>query len=567
MLEQNLNFKNKYCIMKRILYILTAVSFLVFGCDPMEDIYNDLDSQANPIVGTDEITLTSDDYAGLVEQGDEEDPDFYETYEAFMDLDDAKTILPGFLSDKYPLWGEGSSVTVNFNLYEGNPEDVSAYVNAEMYEMVSDDYPNPIANAFYPTEDPDETIPDVLDAVVMAPEEGQITMVQYKQFTEEPVEGIAPVVEYDFTSGGFDGWTPVEVSGSDEVWVAQPSGNLYVQGNGYFGGAVANEEWLVSPSIDLTGESNLVFQIEQEIDYLSVTDQIDIMISTDYTGDVTTATWTALSFDKTAFGNMTVSEDFDFSAYDGQQINIAFKYVSSDTDAGRWRIASASIKAPGIEGPTLTKVDYYKFDGSSWSKEDDVYYLTSADYDSMGEASGQPGQYNNFSGSTLPGNYLPIFLNNKFPYAQEEDQIFVMYRYYEGGGVTNTKGNLYTFMNGEWVEKISSLQFTFEDGEWVPDNTIRYTLTNSDYEYIASALADNPDFDGLLGTLTSYHDYDYNWTEDQIIYSLGVLADNIDPNAEVGQKYLFTYLVYDNGLNELSSHIIKNEDGSWSKIE
>ena len=548
--------------MKKIIFLLAIVGITFTGCDPLEDINNEIDAQDNPVVGVDEFTMTTDDYTALVDQADDEDPDFYETFEAFSDVDDAKLMLPDFLSDRYPYWGNGSSVTVNFNLYDGNPEDVSAYVNADNYELVQDDYPTAASNAFFPSEEPGDFLENILVAQIASPIEGQVVLVEYDQYIEEPVIGFAPFIEYDF-SGSFEGWSVVEEFGGDDAWTSQDD---YIQGNGFFGGQVANIEWLVSPSIDLTGESDLRFQITHALKYASDASLLKILVSTDYAGDTSAAEWEEINLvTPPGVDTLDPSEDFDFSAYDGETINIAFKYESTDTDAGRWRISSMVLKTIGITGATVTKSDYYKFDGASWSLVDDVYYLTSQDYDSMGTSSGQPGQYNNFSGSTAPSNYLPQFLSIKYPFAQEEDAIFITYKYYGGSSVgTVIKGNLYTFANGSWSPSISTLQFGFENGIWVPDNTIRYTLSNSDYEYIGNTLVSDPEFTDIVPTLIDYHDYDYNWTASQVTYSLGVFLEYLVPSAEDGQKYAITYLLYDNGLNELTETLIK-QNGEWIK--
>nr|WP_321227330.1 choice-of-anchor J domain-containing protein [uncultured Psychroserpens sp.] len=547
--------------MKKIVYLIAIIlGTTIVGCNPLEDINNEIDAQDNPVEGVDEFTMTTEDYTAIVEQGDDEDPDYYETFEAFSDVDDAKLMLPGYLSDKYPYWGNGSSVTVNFNLYDGNPEDVSAYVNADDYELVASDYPTGASNAFFPNEDPTDFLEDVLTTQIATPTEGQIVLVEYDQYTEEPVVGFAPLIAYDF-AGSFEGWSVVEESGISDVWTSLDD---YIQGNGFFSGQVPNVEWLVSPSIDLSEETDLRFQIAHAIKYATDASLLKILVSTDYTGDTDAANWDEINLATTAgVDTLDPSEDYDFSAYGGETINIAFKYESTDDDAGRWRIASTTIKTVGITGPSTTNTNYYKFDGSSWNLVDDVYYLTSADYDSMGTGSGQPGQYNNFSGSTSASNYLPQFLSIKYPFAQEEDEIFITYKYYGGSAVgTVIKGNLYTFTNGSWSPNVSSLQFGYENGVWVPDNTIRYTLTNPDYEYIGNTLASDPEYADLVGTLIDYHDYDYNWTSTQVTYSLTVFLDYLDPSAVEGQKYKVTYLLYDNGLNELTENFIK-EGGEW----
>ena len=80
--------------MKRIIYLLAIVGTIFMGCNPIEDIYNDIDAQDNPVVGDDEFTMTSDDYDDL-------DLDF----DSFNSVDEAKTLLPPMLEDRYLFWG------------------------------------------------------------------------------------------------------------------------------------------------------------------------------------------------------------------------------------------------------------------------------------------------------------------------------------------------------------------------------------------------------------------------------------------------------------------------------
>ena len=46
--------------MKRIIFLLAIIGTIFMGCNPIEDIYNDLDAIESPIAGSDEYTLTSD---------------------------------------------------------------------------------------------------------------------------------------------------------------------------------------------------------------------------------------------------------------------------------------------------------------------------------------------------------------------------------------------------------------------------------------------------------------------------------------------------------------------------
>ena len=472
--------------MKRIIYCLAILGFTLVGCNPMEDIYDGLDSSAEPIVGSEFYTLTSDDYTDDVNDGG-----LGLDFPNFSSEEDAKTMLPPFLANKYPFWGEGSSVTVGYNLYIGNAEGVSDFTRSDIYQLTNSDYASAGSDAFgfYPNTDATSKIPEVLAAQITSPTEGQIVLAKYKQYFENPIVGLADIVNYNF-AGSFEGWSIVEESGSDNVWTSLSG---YVQGNGYFGGQFANAEWLVSPSIDLSSESDLKFQITQELDFAGDTSLVKILVSTDYTNDVLAANWDEITLGTPATGDMASSEDYDFSAYDGQTINVAFRYESTDSDASRWRIASLAIKTLGATGETNSKGEFFMYSGGNWEALDGVYYLSSADFDSMGESSGQPGQYDNFSSSISPNNYLPTFMSLTFPYGQEEEELFIIYDYYSSSSGAQRRGNLYTVVDGEWKGHESTisttLQFGFENGIWVPDNTIRYTMNDSDYAAIVSALA------------------------------------------------------------------------------
>lgn len=538
--------------MKKLIYLIVGLGLFLTACNPMDDIYTEIDAQANPVVGNATYTLTDDDYAelGLTTDG-------------FTSFDEAKTLLPDFLTNMYPTWGKGSSVLINLKV----PADgVSDYTTASTYQLANTDYPGYSDNgfAFYPSDNIGDLLPTILDANVSSPVEGQKVLVKYKKYTSDPVVGISNFFNADFNNDSLEGFAVVNIVGPAQEWVSTPSYGAKM--SGYSGGAVPNEDWLVSPEIDLTNQTNISFTINQAINYASgQLDLLQVLVSTDYTNDVSTATWDVINLTNTPPGtNWTYvqSDDYDFSAYEGQKIHIAFKYVSTDTVAATWEIMSATIKTPGVTGDMTTEEVYYNYNGSEWVPDTKAYPLQTEDYDSMGEASGQPGKYNNFDSSMDPDTYIATFLNLKYPYANNDDQLIVTYKYYSGS--TGTRGNLYTVINGVWTPYQNTLQFGHDGSTWVPDNTIKYTLVGDDYVYIADQLTGNADFDNVsLTNLAKYGDFDYNWSQDQILYALGVLADKIDPSAAEGQKYLFTYLLYDNGLNEKSMHIIK-ENGVWT---
>jgi hypothetical protein len=559
--------------MKKIIYVLAFIGLVFTGCDPVEDINNDLANQGNPVVGVDEFTLSSDDYEALVDQGDDEDPDFYEAFEAFSDVDDARVILPPFLSDRYPFWGDGSSVTVNFNLFDGNPESAGELAVAQTYQLTNADYAATGSDAFgfYPDINPTNEIPAVLAAQIAGPVDGQIVLATYRQYFENPIVGLANVYQAVFPVD-VDNFDLISVSGPDELgWTV---GAANVQGSAFDGSANALEEWLISPEIDLSGESDLLFQITQEIDFLGDDTLIDILISTDYNGggtvaDVVAANWDAIDFDKTAYGDLASLENVDFSDYDGQQVYVGLKYSSTDNDSPRWRVQDFAVQKVGIAGATDAKGEYFIYDGGSWEALEDIYYLSNSDYDSMGESSGQPGAFNNFSGSVATSDYVPQFLSMQYPFAQEDDEIFIIYRYFGGGDVgTITKGNLYTLINGTWVEETSSLQFGLKDGIWVPDNTIRYTFAGSDYVLVATTLLTTEGFESAAENLDNFGNFNRtgsgtSWSDDMMETAMDIILDNLTPSAEGGQKYIVTADTFGGNGSEDFSMIKDLETGEW----
>ena len=409
-------------------------------------------------------------------------------------------------------------------------------------------------------------IPEILDDAIDSPEEGAIILARYDQFFDEPVVGLANIYQASFPTNYGD-FENIDVQG-DQGWTV---GTGNVQGSGFSGGAFANEDWLISPEIDLSGQSGLKFQINQEVDLFgSPEDFFDIIISTDYnTGtDPMAATWTVLDFDKTAYGDLTLSPDLDFSAYDGETIHVAFKYTSTDDDSPRWRIESFAIKTIGVEGEVDNKGAYYMYDGSIWEATEDVYYLSKSDYDSMGEDSGRPGRFNNFSSSVNPEDYLPKFLSMTPPYdfAQEEDQLFVIYRFFNGSTVT--RGNSYSVINGEWVPYQTQLQFGHDGNKWIPDNTIKYTFLPSDYGFVSREFETiYPDPASNLGRFSSFDRRASGgniWNNDMLLEAVASVLDILNPSAEVGQKYSVTFQVFTGSVGPETIAVIKGEDGVWA---
>lgn len=201
---------------------------------------------------------------------------------------------------------------------------------------------------------------------------------------------------------------------------------------------------------------------------------------------------------------------------------------------------------------TSNVTEFWSFDGSVWAESDKtapevpsdvtVYELEDADYDSMGA----PGNYNNFSGSDAPEDYLPSFLSIKFPYALEGSKVATVYKYYSSGS-TDSKMAEYTLTDGDWVVYqttiTSSSVVAFKDKVWVvippiafvlseKTPTVSFTLTDEDYAFVGN-------------------DYYGNFDEDldEIIEKIGKIIKNNYADLAVGDVYEVTYNYYNSGAS------------------
>jgi len=154
-------------------------------------------------------------------------------------------------------------------------------------------------------------------------------------------------------SAGIGNWTSFSVNGA-EVWTPSPTfGNPggMMKMSGYTGGNHANEDWLFSPVVDLSGLTNgatLSFDNAYKFDG----NPIQVYISENYDANVNPdpsgATWTEITGAVLSTGNYVYvnSGALDISAYTGSghnHVTVAFKYTSTTAAASTWEIDNVKI--------------------------------------------------------------------------------------------------------------------------------------------------------------------------------------------------------------------------------
>lgn len=514
--------------MKKIIYsIILGIAIFATSCEYNEVNFDDLDIKSQPVnVLSLEGSLTADQYATLSKNAlkkannasDSSSAKAIATDLALNKTWTASQLFPQILNTLYYTVDDGSSYVLTYNLNSGTPDYISDYENATLHTLTQAEYARAssdagLANGFYPNQSAGSYIPTILSELVSNPTTEQIARVQYNQYTTEPEIGYTTIFEENFDSG-LGAFSAYSITG-DQTWFQSSYGNdTYAKMSGYSGGAIENEDWLISTQIDLTDKTNVILNINQAAKYVNDTwEYLTLHISTDFDGtNVSAAGWTKMQITNLPTGNDYVfvqSENIDLSAFEGKKIFIAVKYLSSATTAATWEVNSITVKALGITGNYKTKNEFYKYNGTKWvSNSKTAFILTADEYDSMGA----PGNYDNFSSSILPQNYLPRFLANKYPYSQEGDTVLIGYKYYASGS-TNLVVDQYKYSSGVWAEKATISQVTEQfvysktAKGWVFDPTIKITMGAADFQIIVDYVKQTHGTDYIdgYGTAEYYH--------------------------------------------------------------
>ena len=129
------------------------------------------------------------------------------------------------------------------------------------------------------------------------------------------------------------------------IWSHAPSYKC-MKASAFVSHAFASESWLVSPAISLSGVNVATLKFDQAVNYASPQGALYVMVSTNYNGDVTTATWTELNLDQWPAGNnwTFINSTANLTPYVGQTVTVAFKYTSTDSSATTWEVKNVVVE-------------------------------------------------------------------------------------------------------------------------------------------------------------------------------------------------------------------------------
>lgn len=316
----------------------------------------------------------------------------------FDDIIPASDFVPYLLSTKYKYADAKSTAIITFNFKA--PYDTTAISSANKYALTDDDYiamgttsgmPGQYKN-FSSSINPDFYIPIWLGTKFPYAKAGDVKLIRYKFYVSSTVTNVVPgiylhdgtkwkayntvnpehakfvfkdakwqYVDSDILIGLNDGlgdFTAVNVIG-DQVWAWDSY--KYMKVTGYVSGAyLDNEDWLISPAMNLTERVTPWLTFMHVGRYFGDTGtskdkmRAAITVWASYKSDgasVNPAEWTQLTIPEEGYpsgANWTfiTSTPIDLSAFAGKDnVRIAFKYLSSAADgaAGTWEVKDVYV--------------------------------------------------------------------------------------------------------------------------------------------------------------------------------------------------------------------------------
>jgi hypothetical protein len=533
--------------MKKIFYSFAILSLLFTSCNPLEDIYDEIDTKTaiNGIIGDVERTLSDDDYADL---------DL--SFGNFSSVDDAKLMLPSFITSQYPALGvtfkddgsinEASSALITYKLFSP--------IKFEEYTMVGADYAaleltslnnSGEYNDFFDQKFPSEVKGTVIDLT----------------FKTEPTISNYTLTNDDYDlvgSGRFDNFDIRD--GRDDALIE--ARRVKIQ------------------TILLNNFPEAAFGVKYNVTYKaydgSSTEEynLEVQLEENPTDPSKTIVYTLVNADYQLIGNGTFN---NFDIRDGKpEADVQVRRAKIETIllnnypnavSGDFFVISYDT-FDGAGRPVLEMI--LQFDGTNYNIFDvKVYALytftledttmrftlvddwaapisfTSEEYELMGGS----GRFSNFSGETSEANRkIAIYLETLYPFAANEDFVAVQYNFYSGS--TSIKNVNFVFDGTVW-NSISSvidteLKFGHDGSSWVPDNTIKYTLINADF-----ALVDN----GRYNNFDVREGKDEETVASRLVKLNIILKANFPASAQ-GQKFSVTYAVYDGANGFRTTNVI-----------
>lgn len=375
---------------------------------------------------------------------------FFNKYGAFP----ADVALPYFFetsSFPYYLASNGSSADVAYSEASEVPAELSALAGALKYEVTADDYiaawgnDENYINAFAPMTSAANKLPGILKSALADATEGTYAVVTYANASTNPVFGAMETSKFE--AGAY-------YMVADGKFAAVPLPNKTY---GYLGQA----EVTIDGDKVNTDATN-IFTFEETAGGFYIKDSNDRYVY--QTGNYNSFNFSANLPNDGAVWTVEINGN-GLATITNTSVNKWIQYSSSYTSWGSYNYEAGSLpklykaatkatRAAVSTPPAETVNAVYYYNGTRWSLADGVSVLNPADYEAMGASD------NNLSD---PEIYIPLYLKNKFIYAQAGDERFVAYN--------GDKADLFVFDGNKWNLNNNGLEavvgrFTKKNDAW-----------------------------------------------------------------------------------------------------
>lgn len=532
--------------MKKIFYLFAITAFVFTSCNPLEDVITEVDAltKDDKLVDDLVLTLTDEDYETL---------DL--SFGNFSSNEDARNLIPGFLSDTYPQLGvtylpngeinQSSSALVTYKLFSPIKFDTYTVTDADYAALDLTSLNNSSDfNALFDLKFPSEEQGTVIDLTYKT----EPTILEYTLNDED----------YDLVGNGrFDNFDIRAGRAEEDLEVRRSKIQTILLNN--------------FPDAEFGTKYRVTYEA---FDGSTVNLELLVQLEENPTDPALTTTYTLQDEDYELIGNGQF-DNFDIRDSSPEaDVEVRREKIETillnnypDAVAGEFYVITYDT-FDGAGRPILTMI--LQFDGTNYNIFDVKVYaiyefalvdntmrftftdewnvpitFSSEEYELLGGSA----RFNNFSGDVAETERkIAIYLKQLYPFAGAEDFVAVQYDFFSGS--VSTRNTNFVFDGTVWnpIPTVinTSLKFGHNGTTWVPDNTIKYTLTNADYALVGNGTFNN--FDLREGRAED--------TVEKRLAKINTILKNNFPNSEQGQKYAVTYAFFDGSRGELTLNVV-----------
>lgn len=516
--------------------MLAVVAVALFGFSCQTDYFNEhyLPGYDNngEITDVQEIalTFTDDDYSAISKNADNKaiaeaaGEDAVAALAAigknhyFANADEVAAYVPAYLAAAYPTVDNGSLAMVTYTMAVDVPEDVIMMNAATEYTLTEEDY-----KAIWGSEEDyamavtPQTINKLKSVLPISDDarDGEYVVVTYNYSAEEPAkdEPETPEVPEGYTSvlGSAVLNDVVEVRGYISAISAQ--GPILTDNGGSIllykttdvalgdevtvSGSISSHNCgfqIASAVVEKTGSTTVTYPAPMELTGAIMDELLTTRVEDEYayyakmTGTVQVS-GNYYNFNvpgaETAVGSLYgLTDEFKAELTDGLECTLYGYFVSISKSGGAPKfvnmivtsyepVSALAAKTLALNVKSEKQYAYFKLEGGKYV-DASVVAVQPADYTAMGQG------YGNFT-NPAQDDFLPLFLAEKYPYAQADDKAYVGYKCY-ASGATTWRVDEYIFA-GVWTKTAyfteKTDQFRKAEGVWNIDRTLELDFTNT----------------------------------------------------------------------------------------